>query len=168
MEHLKVVTCYHWPSGVCHLYFQKVFDEIVNAVVGFMIFQFFLQVFEVEIDFFEVAKLTWVFHLFLDLHESILFIFWDVLGCDGWSVLVKFYHHTLRIFCWCILRKLKNHSQQRNRNPLMLNHLPVDSCFNSYLTFKVISGTEILPSWIVFQVNVAAGVARHASVQFIE
>lgn len=82
MQLLKVVTCNHAAALIIHLHLNEILDEVVDAVIRFVVFQLLSKILKVELDLFEVREAIRVLNLLLDLHERVLAIRCDVLSSD--------------------------------------------------------------------------------------
>lgn len=82
MQLLKVVTCNHAAALIIHLHLNEILDEVVDAVIRFVVFQLLSKILKVELDLFEVREAIRVLNLLLDLHECVLAIRCDVLSSD--------------------------------------------------------------------------------------
>jgi hypothetical protein len=94
------------------VHFDEILYEIINSVVGLMVVQLLIQILETELKLFEVREVRRALNFFLDLHESVLPIFRNILSCYLRSFLVKTNVHSLGVFLvgHSVLRDLKDHT----------------------------------------------------------
>ena len=79
MELFQGVPGEHAATLVRHADFDEVFNEIVNAIVSFMLAEFIFKPLETKLDFIKIIKFSLALHFLLYLYKCILSEFLYVL-----------------------------------------------------------------------------------------